>query len=95
MEKKQIYAKSNTFRHKLSVLKENFKNSAEIQAFLGIVFEVLALGFFGGMSLLLLLDVHILIKFLSMGCFLWLFKEKLYPLIVGILSSFTLVHNYR
>jgi nitrate reductase NapE component len=82
-------------RHKVAVIKENIKKSQEIKAFLGIIYEIIAFGILGGMSLLVFMDVHILIKFLGIGCFIWLFKEKLYPLICGILASFTLVHNYK
>lgn len=82
-------------RHKLAIFKEKIKKSDEIKAILNMVGQILMLGFLGGMSLLIFTDVHILIKFLGVGCFLWLFTEKLYPLICGILASFTLVHNYR
>ena len=92
---KQKTPKFMKLRHKLAVIKENIKKSTEIKAFLGMVFEILAYSILGGMSLLLFYPVHILIKFLSVGCFLWLFKEKLYPLICGILNSFTLVRNNR
>ena len=82
-------------RHKIAVIKENIKKSKEIKAFLGIVYEILALGVLGGMSLLVFISPSILIKFVGIGCFLWLFKEKLYPLICGILGSISFTKNYK
>ena len=94
MDKKKT-PKFMKLRHKLAVIKENIKNSIEIKAFLSMSAEILAYSFLGGMSLLVFLPVHILIKFLGVGCFIWLFERKLYPLVCGILSSLTLVRSNR
>jgi hypothetical protein len=94
MDKKKK-VKFMKLRHKLAVFKQKTKESQEIKAILNMSAEILMLGFLGGMSLLVLLDVSLIIKFLGIGCFLWLFKEKLYPLICGILSSIALVHTYK
>lgn len=72
----------------------NLKKSGELSAFLEVSGNILLFGFLGGMTYLAFTSPTLWVKFLGIGCGLVLFKEQLYDLIVGILSSITFSKRY-
>lgn len=75
--------------------KNKLKKSAEFKSFLGMFGEILLYAILGGFTLLVFLPSNLFIKFIGIGCGLWLFQEKLKGSIMEILGSFNLVKVFR
>jgi hypothetical protein len=76
-----------------------FKNktlkSDDFKSFLDILFNISAYGILGGLSYLTIVSPSLLIKFIGIGCFLWLFEKKLLEMITQLLGSISIVKVYK
>ena len=80
--------KFNQIRHKYNVFRENLKKNQDYLAMKEMLLTIFLYGVLGSLSILAFTSTNLLIKFLGIGSLLWLFQERIYGWLVGLISAF-------
>jgi hypothetical protein len=92
--KQKILGYKHDFVRFKNKIKQNMAKSEEYKAFKAMLAEIVLFGILGGLTYLVFVTDSLLIKFVGIGCGLFLFQSKILGWTTAILSSITLSKKY-